>query len=357
MSGEASSASAPVPVPVSDLASWGVREAPNLADLSADFIRIKQAAGCSARTREVFGFWLDRLRAQVGNDVSGLDASAVARLLADLRERGLSASTVHQAYRTLKTFTGWLVGVDALTHNPMAGLRVKTPATLPQVPTADELRAVLGSCPYTLEGRRNYSAILVMVDAGLRSEELRRIRIEHVDPRTGSVSVRGKGMKDRVVFILPSTREAIRDYLLLRPGYCGSDYLFADAQGLPLQARHLVQILHRLSAKAGLQKNRRLHPHALRRFAATSWIRAGMGPEQVRLLLGHSSMATTLKYLSLVSADLQQAHREAAAIERLGVLPNCKPRTRSARPPIWQPPPVARRSSGVGVDAPVGDSS
>lgn len=331
--------SAPVPVldHPRDLASRGTAGTSPLTELSAEFVRTKRAAGCSARTIQVYKFWLVRLRAQVGDDVSALDAAALTRLLADLRERNLSASTVHQAYRTLKTFTGWLVGVDALTHNPMAGLRVKTPATLPPVPTSEEVRAVLGSCPYTLQGRRNYSAILVMADAGVRSEELRRLRIEHVDPRTGSVSVRGKGMKDRVVFILPSTREAIRDYLLLRPGYCGSDYLFADAQGKPLQARHLVQILHRLSAKAGLQKNRRLHPHALRRFAATSWIRTGIGPEQVRLLLGHSSMATTLKYLSLVSADLQQAHREAAAIERLGVLPDRRFRTRSGRPltPAW----------------------
>lgn len=318
-------------IPARDLASceaWGSRRC---ADLSAEFVRAKRAAGCSGRTLQVYEFWLVRLRAQVGDDVSALDAAAVTRLLADLRERNLSASTVHQAYRTLRTFTGWLVGLGALAQDPMAGLRVKMPVTLPPVPTAEELRAVLGCCPDTFEGRRNAAAILVMADSGVRSEELRRLRIEHVNPQTGSVLVRGKGAKDRVAFVSPPTLEASRDYLAMRPGVSGSDYLFADALGRPLKARHLVQILHRLSHRAGLPANRRLHPHALRHWAATSWIRAGMGLDQVRRLLGHSTLSTTLHYLSLVPEDLQRAHRDAAVIEQLGVLPGWKPGTPSRR--------------------------
>jgi site-specific recombinase XerD len=80
-----------------------------------------------------------------------------------------------------------------------------------------------------------------------------------------------------------------------------------------------VQILHRLSTKANLPANRRLHPHALRHFAATSWLRGGAGLDEVRRLLGHESLATTLRYSSLVGADLPRAHRRAGAIERLRV--------------------------------------
>jgi site-specific recombinase XerD len=55
----------------------------------------------------------------------------------------------------------------------------------------------------------------------------------------------------------------------------------------------------------------------LRHFAATSWLRHGMGLDEVRRLLGHESLTTTLRYSSLVGADLQAAHRRAGAIERL----------------------------------------
>jgi site-specific recombinase XerD len=80
-----------------------------------------------------------------------------------------------------------------------------------------------------------------------------------------------------------------------------------------------VQILHRLSNKAGLPAHRRLHPHALRHFAATSWLRGGAGLDEVRRLLGHESLSTTLRYSSLVGADLQRAHKRAGAIERLRI--------------------------------------
>jgi len=94
-------------------------------------------------------------------------------------------------------------------------------------------------------------------------------------------------------------------------------FLFCDRQGRPLKSRHLVQIHHRLSRKAGLPDHRQLHPNALRHFASTSWLRGGAGLDEVRRLLGHESLSTTLRYSSLVGADLQRAHRKAGAIERL----------------------------------------
>ena len=73
------------------------------------------------------------------------------------------------------------------------------------------------------------------------------------------------------------------------------------------------------TGRAGSAPWRGLHPHALRHFAATSWLRNGVGLDQVRRLLGHASLNTTLRYSNLVAADLQQAHKEASAIERIGV--------------------------------------
>lgn len=97
-------------------------------------------------------------------------------------------------------------------------------------------------------------------------------------------------------------------------------FLFVDRRGEALKQRHLAQILHRLSTKAGLPHHRRLHPHALRHFAATSWLRGGAGLDEVRRLPGHESLSTTLRYSSLVGADLQRAHRQAGGIERRQVM-------------------------------------
>ncbi len=127
----------------------------------------------------------------------------------------------------------------------------------------------------------------------------------------------GKGPKDRVAFVGPTTTPVLKAWLARHPAPSPESFLFCDRQGQPLKYRHLVQILHRLSRKASLPNLRRLHPHALRRFAATSWLRSGAGLDEVRRLLGHESLNTTLRYSSLVGADLQGAHKRAGAIERL----------------------------------------
>ncbi len=100
----------------------------------------------------------------------------------------------------------------------------------------------------------------------------------------------GKGLKDRVVFIGPTTTRPLKTWLARHPAHSPESFLFCGREGRPVKYRHLVQILHRLSQKAGLPTHRRLHPHALRHFATTSWLRGG--------------------------ADLQRAHRKARAIER-----------------------------------------
>jgi site-specific recombinase XerC len=99
----------------------------------------------------IYRAWLVQLQAQAGDAASALDGAAVTRFFVDLRKRGLSPSSVHQAFRTLKTFSRWLVATGALDRNPLAGVSMRTPNTLPQVPSEDEFRSVLALCPATLD--------------------------------------------------------------------------------------------------------------------------------------------------------------------------------------------------------------
>jgi integrase/recombinase XerD len=243
---------------------------------------------------------------------------AVRNFFAHLQTRGLSPSRQHQAYRTLKTFFRWCMEVDAFTEDPLRGFVMRTPKTLPNVPTEEELRSVVAACPDTLEGTRNRTLMLVLADSGLRANEVLHLLIEDWRPGDRGLFVRGgKGRKDRVTFIGPTTTRALKTWLALHSSPAPESFLFTDRQCRPLKYRHLVQILHRLSMKAGLPTHRRLHPHALRHFAATSWLRAGVGLDEVRRLLGHESLNTTLRYSNLVGSDLQRAHRKAGAIERM----------------------------------------
>ncbi|HXF81633.1 MAG TPA: tyrosine-type recombinase/integrase [bacterium] len=274
----------------------------------------KRVAGCTEATLRSYTLWLHRLLA----DVPEPTPLGVHGFFARLQARGLSPRRQHQAYRTLKTFFRWCVEARALQENPLRGFTMRTPKTLPDVPTEDELRAVLVACREDFHGVRNRALLLVLADSGLRASEVLHLLVEGWRPTDRGLFVRaGKGRKDRVAFIGPTTTRALKTWLARHPTPSPEAFLFIDRQGRPLKYRHLVQILHRVSAKAGLPDHRRLHPHALRHFAATSWLRSGAGLDEVRRLLGHESLTTTLRYSSLVGADLQRAHRKAGAIERL----------------------------------------
>ncbi len=276
------------------------------------FLLTKQVAGCTQATVRTYRWWLDRLLA-VTPEITPL---AVRIFFAGLQSH--SPSHQHQAYRTFKTFFRWAVETGVLHEDPLRGFTMRTPKTLPDVPTDDELRGVLAACPNTLEGIRNRALILTLADSGLRASEVLRLLVEDWRAPDRGLFVRsGKGRKDRVAFIGPTTTRALKAWLVRHPTPSLETFLFVDRRGRPLKPRHLVQILHRLSAKAGLLQHRRLHPHALRHFAATSWLRSGAGLEEVRRLLGHESLTTTLRYSSLVGADLRRAHQKAGALERL----------------------------------------
>lgn len=136
-----------------------------IAEAPEAFLLQKQVNGCSVRTIEVYRFWLDRLAAVIP-DTAALDAIATTKFFVSLRERAVSASTYHQAYRTIKTFVRWLIAIRALRVNPLDGLAVRTPKTLPAVPTEEELAAVLRACLDSAEGLRNRATILVNVRRG-----------------------------------------------------------------------------------------------------------------------------------------------------------------------------------------------
>jgi site-specific recombinase XerD len=289
--------------------------AQHVSGLIESFLVSRRVSGCTEATLAAYRMWLDRFAQEIGDTFTPL---AVRQFFASLQDQRLKPASVHKAYQVIRTFLRWALAVGEIETNPLVGFSIRSSKTLPQVPTEDELRAVLRLCSKTGEGYRNRAMILVMADAGLRASEVLHLLVEDWNPQERSLFIRsGKGQKDRVTFVAPTTARAIREYVGTRAQINREDFLFVTTAGRPLKRRHLVQILHRLSTKAKLGAERRLHPHALRHFAATSWLRNGVGLDEVRRLLGHESLATTLRYSSLVASDLQHAHKRAGAIERM----------------------------------------
>jgi site-specific recombinase XerD len=210
----------------------------------------------------------------------------------------------------------WGAGAGLLEENPMAGLSMKVPKTLPRVPEDDDVRRLLLACADTFEGRRNRALVALLADSGLRISEALRLRIEDLNFASRTITVRaGKGQKDGVTFFGAETSQAARTWLGRRREARPEDFLFLDAHGRALTRHHAVRILHRLSLKAGL--SRKIGPHALRHYAATSILRQTGDLELVRQVLRHESLAMALRYAHLTKPDVSAKFRRASPLDNL----------------------------------------
>ena len=127
-------------------------------------------------------------------------------------------------------------------------------------------------------------------NSGLRISEALRLRIEDVSFAARTVNVRaGKGQRDGVGFFGADTAQHIRAWLSKRRDARAEDYLFTDRRSRSLTRSHGVHILHKLSLRAGL--SRKVGPHALRHYAATSILRQTGDLELVRQVLRHKTLA------------------------------------------------------------------
>jgi len=287
------------------------------SDAQASFLLSKQVANCSGRTLGIYRDNLGRFPRETGgtrtlDEVSPL---LVQRYLTRLRER-LAPASVHQHYRCLRTFFAWCVHAGLLTSTPMTGITVRVPKSLPRVPEDDQVRRLLAVCPNTFEGQRSKALVALLADSGLRISEALRLRIEDMNFATRTFMVRGgKGGKDSTAFFGAETAQHVRKWLQARREAVPEDFLFTNQEGRPLSRYWGTQMLHRLSLRAGL--SRKIGPHALRHYAATSILKQTGDLELVRQVLRHESLAMALRYAQLAKPEVSRKFRRASPLDNL----------------------------------------
>ncbi len=160
--------------------------------------------------------------------------------------------------------------------------------------------------------RRAYlrdSAILeLLFSTGLRVAELCALNSD-IDLSREDLSVRGKGDKVRVVFLSPTARRVIKEYLSARNDM--EEALFVDGRPDKLHRitpRDVQRHIKHYAAEAGITS--RVTPHTLRHAFATDLLSNGADLRSVQALLGHANIATTQVYTHVTDAHLREIHRK-----------------------------------------------
>jgi integrase/recombinase XerD len=232
---------------------------------------------------------------------------------AHLHRRGLAAATVARRRAALRGFHGWLQRRAEAEDDPLALLPApRRDRRLPHVLSVEDIERLIaqpqGERPLALRDRALFE---LAYGSGLRVSELVGLERRSLHLRERSVSVAGKGDKQRAVPFGRAAAGALQRYLEHgRPALCERarhDRVFANARGGPLSRMGFWKILRRHAQAAGLAT--RVHPHALRHSFATHLLQGGADLRVVQELLGHASVATTAIYTHLDRAYLREVHR------------------------------------------------
>ena len=226
------------------------------------------------------------------------------------RENGTHARARKVA--TLKSFFHYLYAKEkAIHHNPAAELESpKLQKRQPVYLSLDQSINLLQSLnPKKKNYTRDYCILTIFLNCGLRLSELCNIKISSIHQDT--LTIIGKGNKERTVYLNEACLDAIQNYLSQRltietdPLY--KDYLFLSTHKTPISRRSVEVMVKKCVTDANIVDADRYTPHKLRHTAATLMYQNGVDIRKLQAILGHESISTTEIYTHINEDSLREA--------------------------------------------------
>jgi site-specific recombinase XerD len=168
----------------------------------------------------------------------------------------------------------------------------------------------------TIGGLRDRAILELLFSSGLRVSELTGLNRDHVNLKRREFMVRGKGQKDRPIFISVEAAKWVEQYLGQRQDtsrplfirYSGNKQIDLSGNYHRLTPRSVQRIVAKYALLAGITKH--VSPHTLRHSFATDLLMNGADLRSVQAMLGHSNIATTQIYTHVTDPHLRAVHEK-----------------------------------------------
>lgn len=235
----------------------------------------------------------------------------IESFLAHLYNLGLSANSQARILSGTKKFYTYLIQEKLVTENPTQ--LISSPSIgrhIPDVLSYEEICSMINcidlSQPF---GHRNKAIIELMYGCGLRVSEVTSIKISNIYVEDEFIRIFGKGDKERLIPISPSTIKTLYLYIdgerkSQNINSKHTDTLFINRRGSGLSRQMIFLIIKDLAEKAGIKKN--IGPHTIRHSFATHLLEGGADLRAVQQMLGHSSISTTEIYTHISDQYLRE---------------------------------------------------
>ena len=290
--------------------------------LIESFLADRTASGCSPRTiryyRPYLRNFLNHIQAQGFTRFDQVSGDTIRRYQLLLQEKH-NPGGVHAAYRAIKAFFKWIEFEELMPQgwkNPICKVRPpKVPFEIHEPISLQDVSDLLKTCiKPTDANKRDCAIFLMLLDTGMRAQELCDLNLADVDFTSGKVIIRrGKGQKGRICFISPSVSDSIQEYLTTRNVI--QEPLFLSFRSHRLTYDGLRQMLERRIKVAHLPTPRSLHD--FRRAFALNMLRNGVDIYSLQRLMGHSDLTVLRRYLAQNEDDIHLAHNQGSPVDTL----------------------------------------
>ena len=220
---------------------------------------------------------------------------------------GFKPKTIKRKLASLKVLFNFLEFEDVISANPFRKLRIKLkePKMLPKAMNIQEIKKIFRSV-YSLEnklgssdlvGLRDIAIVELLFATGLRVSELVNLNVQDIDLHAGTIKVKGKGNKERLLHICHKEAiSALRNYqnCIIDKTKIQTDYFFINRIGCRLSTQSVRGLVKKYKNYAGIDK--RITPHMFRHTFATLLLENDVDIKYIQTFLGHSSILTTQIY-------------------------------------------------------------
>lgn len=215
--------------------------------------------------------------------------------------RGIKAVTINNRVSCLRMMYDYACRFEAWSLNPFVAVeKLKVPKLLPKfIEDATITRAVAAIQGLGFYEVRARAVVMFLYMTGIRRAELSAIHVSDISLDNRIVRIYGKGRKERICPLPDSLIPYLLEWQSARAGVIPRDsqWYFCSSVGKPMSFTAIAQLIRMVFGNI-LPKNM-CHPHVLRHSFATHLMRAGVPIVDISRLMGHTSTATTLRYLSL----------------------------------------------------------
>ena len=249
-----------------------------------------------------------------------IDKEILRNYLICLDKQKYSNKTIARKIASLKSLFKYLNQQNIIEYNPLQDLKIpKVPKRLPHLLSQKEILRLMSLPKHdSRNGVRDLAILELFYSTGIRISELVRIKLSDIRLNSGTIHIKGKGNKDRIVIIGDRAMNVVKKYIV----YLNKELNFNDKFLFPSlfknKSKHIsVRTVYNIVVKylRLVSDDEKLSPHSLRHSFATHLLENGADIIAVKKMLGHDSLSSTQIYTHIQREKLKQiynlAHPEA----------------------------------------------